>query len=100
MHTGQNSIAAENSLPQLGQVRWAFLAMDLLVNFCRRMSAAPSEDVWIPIEPAQSGRRFICLSAAPHDNYPMRGMKACRALRWRTIITFHKIFLIPHDDNA
>jgi hypothetical protein len=22
MHTGQNSIASENSLPQLGQVRW------------------------------------------------------------------------------
>ena len=29
MHTGQNSIAPENSLPQLGQVRWDSIFMDL-----------------------------------------------------------------------
>jgi len=29
MHTGQNSIAPENSLPQLGQVRWGSLLMAL-----------------------------------------------------------------------
>jgi hypothetical protein len=29
MQTGQNSIAPENSLPQLGQVRWHFVFMDL-----------------------------------------------------------------------
>jgi hypothetical protein len=31
MQTGQNSIAPENSLPQLGQVRWGFVFMDLPV---------------------------------------------------------------------
>jgi hypothetical protein len=29
MHTGQNSIAPENSLPQLGQFRWNTVFMDL-----------------------------------------------------------------------
>jgi hypothetical protein len=29
MHTGQNSIAPENSLPQLGQVRWGSLLIGL-----------------------------------------------------------------------
>jgi hypothetical protein len=29
MHTGQNSIAPENSLPQLGQVRWGSVLMGL-----------------------------------------------------------------------
>src|SRR6478735_8166722 len=28
MHTGQNSIAPETSLPQLGQVRWGSVLMD------------------------------------------------------------------------
>jgi hypothetical protein len=31
MHTGQNSIAPENSLPQLGQVRWRSALMGLTV---------------------------------------------------------------------
>src|SRR5262245_53560759 len=31
MQTGQNSIAPENSLPQLGQVRWGSVFMDLTV---------------------------------------------------------------------
>jgi len=30
MHTGQNSIAPENSLPQLGQVRWGSVLMLLI----------------------------------------------------------------------
>jgi hypothetical protein len=29
MHTGQNFIAPESSLPQLGQVRWGSVFMDL-----------------------------------------------------------------------
>jgi hypothetical protein len=29
MHTGQNSIAPESSLPQLGQVRWGSVLMSL-----------------------------------------------------------------------
>jgi hypothetical protein len=29
MQTGQNSIAPENSLPQLGQVRWGFVLIVL-----------------------------------------------------------------------
>jgi hypothetical protein len=31
MQTGQNSVAAENSFPQLGQVRWGSVFMDLTV---------------------------------------------------------------------
>jgi hypothetical protein len=31
MHTGQNSFAPENSLPQLAQVRWVSAFMDLTV---------------------------------------------------------------------
>src|SRR5215471_19619069 len=31
MQTGQNSIASERSLPQLGQVRWGSVFMDLTV---------------------------------------------------------------------
>jgi len=31
MQTGQNSIAPENSLPQLGQVRWGSVFMNLTV---------------------------------------------------------------------
>jgi deoxyribose-phosphate aldolase len=31
MQTGQNSIAPENSLPQLGQVRWGSMLIDLTV---------------------------------------------------------------------
>src|SRR5262249_58688269 len=31
MHTGQNSIARENSLPQLGEVRWGSVFMALPV---------------------------------------------------------------------
>src|SRR5215831_7802949 len=31
MQTGQNSIAPENSLPQLGQVRWGSVLMELTV---------------------------------------------------------------------
>ena len=29
MQTGQNSIASENSLPQIGQMRWGSVFMDL-----------------------------------------------------------------------
>jgi hypothetical protein len=31
MQTGQNSMAPENSLPQLGQMRWGSVFMDLTV---------------------------------------------------------------------
>jgi len=31
MHTGQNSIAPENSLPQVGQVRWGSVLMALTI---------------------------------------------------------------------
>jgi hypothetical protein len=34
MHTGQNFIAPENSLPQLGQVRWGSVLMDLRSSGC------------------------------------------------------------------
>jgi hypothetical protein len=36
--TGQNSIAPERSLPQLGQVRWGSVFMDLSTPFSRNLS--------------------------------------------------------------
>jgi hypothetical protein len=38
MQTGQNSIAPENSLPQLGQVRWDSVLMDLPAFFSPNLS--------------------------------------------------------------
>src|SRR6516164_9143012 len=41
MHTGQNSIAAENSLPQLGQVRWGSVLIFLTTPPRPQPKAAP-----------------------------------------------------------
>jgi hypothetical protein len=43
MHTGQNSIAPESSLPQVGQVRWGCVLMALTVirNLSRTQHHAP-----------------------------------------------------------
>jgi hypothetical protein len=46
MHTGQNSIPPENSLPQLGQVRWDSVFMDptaLQPQFERKPTARSTE---------------------------------------------------------
>jgi hypothetical protein len=46
MHTGQNSIAPENSLPQLGQVRWGSVLMELTAlqpQFERKPTAHSTE---------------------------------------------------------
>jgi hypothetical protein len=45
MQTGQNSIAPENSLPQLGQVRWGSVFMELTAlqrNLSGNQRRAPS----------------------------------------------------------
>jgi hypothetical protein len=47
MHTGQNSIAPENSLPQLGQVRWGSVLTDLPVLWPQsEPKAAPRSTEW------------------------------------------------------
>ena len=65
MHTGQNSIAPENSLPQLGQVRWRSVFMDLTVlpwrselrkeyGFPRQIAA-----VWLGNQVPEIGRAHV-----------------------------------------
>ena len=49
MQTGQNSIPPENSLPQLGQVRWGSVFMDLIV-FPRRLKLRKEHG--FPCQPA------------------------------------------------
>jgi len=46
MHTGQNSIAPENSLPQLGQVRWSSV-----VIICPPVLSPRSFDAWYETVP-------------------------------------------------
>jgi hypothetical protein len=85
MQTGQNSIAPENSLPQLGQVRWGSAFMDLTVlprrlklrkdhGFPRRPAAARlgnqvpgSESLAIPssTERCETRRRRLLASCGP-----------------------------------
>jgi hypothetical protein len=82
MQTGQNSIALESSLPQLGQVRWGSVFMDLTVlrmrlklgeenGFPRQLGAARlgnqvpgSEPPAMPssTEPCETHRRTLLAS--------------------------------------
>jgi hypothetical protein len=39
-------------------------------------------------------------AARPHDDRPTRGMKARRALRWRTMVAFHKEFRVSPTITA
>jgi hypothetical protein len=59
MQTGQNSIASETSLPQLGQVRWGSVLMDLPV--LRR-------------------------SERKQHHAPPSGAKSSSGLRWRMMV--------------
>jgi len=50
MHTGQNSIAPESSLPQVGQVRWGSVLMALAVlQLQRERKATPRSTEWCEI---------------------------------------------------
>jgi hypothetical protein len=50
MHTGQNSIAPESSLPQIGQVRWGSALMDLTVLWPQsEPKATPRSTEWCEI---------------------------------------------------
>ena len=68
MQTGQNSIAPENSLPQLGQVRWASV---LTVLAALQLQAQPRA------RPGSTERREI----GQHGP-------------WQTIVAFHKEFRV------
>ena len=46
MQTGQNSIASETSLPQLGQVRWGSVLMDLPVLQRSEPKTTPRSTEW------------------------------------------------------
>ena len=66
-----------------------------VLGVIRRIPAAPSEYVErIPIEPAQLGQSGLptlrLTLRRPHDDRPARGVKARRALHWRTIFAFHE----------
>jgi len=64
MQTGQNSIASENSLPQLGQVRWGSALMDLPVLRRSDPKTTPRSTEWC--ESGQHGP-------------------------WQTVVPFHKL---------
>jgi hypothetical protein len=64
MHTGQNSIAPENSLPQLGQVRWMSALMGLTVLRRSEPKTTPRSTEWC--ESGQHGP-------------------------WQTVVPFHKL---------
>jgi hypothetical protein len=50
MQTGQNSIAPENSLPQLGQVRWGSVLMGLTaLQPHSELKATPRSTEWCEI---------------------------------------------------
>jgi hypothetical protein len=54
MHTGQNSIPPENSLPQLGQMRWGSALMLLIaVQSHPQPETTPLSTDWCEIGPAQ-----------------------------------------------
>ena len=61
MQTGQNSVAPESSLPQLGQVRWGSVIMALAALQPKPESKAPPRSV-VPNRPAQ--RMAYCCSVA------------------------------------
>ncbi len=66
-----------------------------LLSVIRRMSAEPSEEVErIPIKSAQlaqSGLPPLGLALHRlHDDRPVGAMRTYRALRWRTMVAFHK----------
>jgi len=51
MQTGQNSIAPDNSLPQLGQVRWGSVLMDLTALQSQpQPKATPHSTQWCEID--------------------------------------------------
>jgi hypothetical protein len=74
MHTGQNSIAPENSLPQLGQVRFASVLMDataLPPQFGRK-STAPSTE-WCKIGLSDPIRQLEINTEHNHRKRPKHG---------------------------
>jgi hypothetical protein len=69
MHTGQNSIAPENSLPQLGQVRWGSVFMALTT-----LQPQP--------EPQHHNTRTEWCEIGQHGP-------------WQTVVPFHKQLRLP-----
>jgi hypothetical protein len=69
MQTGQNSIAPESSLPQLGQVRWRFVLTAL-----------------------------IALQPQPEPKATPRSTEWCESGQhsaWRTVVPFHNELRVP-----
>ena len=64
MQTGQNSIAPENSLPQLGQVRWGSVLMFLTALQPEpKPSATPRSTEWCEIRRHSAWHTFVPLHA-------------------------------------
>jgi hypothetical protein len=74
MHTGQNSIAPENSLPQLGQVRWGSVFMVLT-------AVQPQP------EPKATRRSTEWCQIGGHGS-------------WQTVVLFHKQLRVPLYYNS
>jgi len=68
MHTGQNSIAPESSLPQLGQVRWGSVLMGLsALQPKSKPKATPRSTEWCRKRPARTlANRCLVAQAIAH----------------------------------
>src|SRR5580704_9825447 len=78
--TGQNSIAPENSLPQIEQVRWGSALMHLAALRTKGL--------------IQLGEGGLSTLRRPQHDRPACGVKARPAFRWRTMVAFHKEFRV------
>jgi hypothetical protein len=85
MQTGQNSIAPENSLPQLEQVRWGSVLMDLdALQSQPELKTTPRSTEWWEIA-----------STAPLVNCsPVPQAIACSFILVRQITFRNKIFIV------
>jgi len=95
MQTGQNSIAPENSLPQLGQVRWDSLFMLLIALQPQpEPKATPRPHRVVRIRPAQRlayrcpvARVFTCRVTLARHIALRNKIPAARVLRRPVLIT-------------
>src|ERR1700738_2284282 len=72
MQTGQNSIAPENSLPQLGQVRWGSVLMGLTaLQPQSEPKATPRSTEW-----CESGQHGVRVEPAVADWLPHSPVRA------------------------
>ena len=95
MQTGQNSIAPENSLPQLGQVRWGFVLMGLTVLQSQPESkATPTSN-----ECAKSGQHVPWQIICPVSQAIASSFRVARHITFRNRIPIVGVLRRRAGDN-